>query len=671
MKRILLAAAFVLGLSAAAEAACPANFAVLKDNSASTFNMGLISDPNGNCQSYVAATLQGTLPAFAATPTVNLGTIGGVATQTTSAAILAALGSPFQAGGTIGNTSFAATQATASALNATVVGTGTFAVQLSGATNNINNIAGTISLPTGASTLAGQNVTRTPVAAGTATATNADLIGAQYLTTQPTMTNTQQASLLTSSRGELLVSPGASGFPVTLTSTTITGTVAATQSGTWNVGLSAGSNAIGSITNTTFAATQATASNLNATVVGTGTLAVQATLQASATTAIGKVDPNTIGLWGLAASTQNGTTPTNGALMMGQFNTTPTTITSGNVSPFQLDANGNLLVNVKVGGGGGSSGAVFGPTAVGSANANPPVVIGGTTTGAAGQNVVGAAVKLGSTASLATDTSLVTNESPNSQISVAVGTAADAPCTLPATTTACSQVALAKATANVANGAVAAGTNIIGKVGIDQTTPGTTNGVQVVAALPAGTSIVGKFGIDQTTPGTTNGVAPATASSWGIGAIASAVPANAHYLSGAARSSEPSAATTGNLTGGMFDLVGKQVTSPYSNRENQARASGSSTTTSAITLMAAAGAGIKNYVTDLSCTRSDAGTSAITVTLNDSSSMPIDIPNNGGGGGYTHTFNTPLVTSANTALTATPSSGVSTLHCTATGFTGY
>ena len=40
--------------------------------------------------------------------------------------------------------------------------------------------------------------------------------------------------------------------------------------------LAAGSNAIGSITNTSFAVTQATAASLNATVVGTGTFAVQA-----------------------------------------------------------------------------------------------------------------------------------------------------------------------------------------------------------------------------------------------------------------------------------------------------------------------------------------------------------------------------------------------------------
>jgi hypothetical protein len=46
-------------------------------------------------------------------------------------------------------------------LNATVVGTGTFPTQLTGATNNINNIAGTISLPTGAATSALQTTGNT------------------------------------------------------------------------------------------------------------------------------------------------------------------------------------------------------------------------------------------------------------------------------------------------------------------------------------------------------------------------------------------------------------------------------------------------------------------------------------------------------------------------------
>jgi len=54
--------------------------------------------------------------------------------------LITALGSPFQAGASIGNTTFASTQATAANLNATVVGTGTFAVQL--ATNTpVGNVA--------------------------------------------------------------------------------------------------------------------------------------------------------------------------------------------------------------------------------------------------------------------------------------------------------------------------------------------------------------------------------------------------------------------------------------------------------------------------------------------------------------------------------------------------
>jgi hypothetical protein len=70
-----------------------------------------------------------TLPAFASTPTFNCGTgcyqatqpisasslplPAGAATQTTLASILSALGSPFQAGASIGNTAFGANQGTA------------------------------------------------------------------------------------------------------------------------------------------------------------------------------------------------------------------------------------------------------------------------------------------------------------------------------------------------------------------------------------------------------------------------------------------------------------------------------------------------------------------------------------------------------------------------------
>jgi hypothetical protein len=57
-----------------------------------------------------------TLPAFAATPTVNLGTLNGAATQTTLASLLSAVGSPIQAtGGVVGITWGGSTLAAATA----------------------------------------------------------------------------------------------------------------------------------------------------------------------------------------------------------------------------------------------------------------------------------------------------------------------------------------------------------------------------------------------------------------------------------------------------------------------------------------------------------------------------------------------------------------------------
>jgi hypothetical protein len=50
--------------------------------------------------------LTGTLPAFAQTPTFNVGTIAGIATDASVQQVRTALGSPFQSGGSIGNTAF-------------------------------------------------------------------------------------------------------------------------------------------------------------------------------------------------------------------------------------------------------------------------------------------------------------------------------------------------------------------------------------------------------------------------------------------------------------------------------------------------------------------------------------------------------------------------------------
>lgn len=166
---------------------------------------------------------------------------------------------------------------------------------------------------------------------------------AEHLLCDPTAGATQCAGV--NSSGQLAIAG-----PVTNAGTFA---VQSAQSGTWTVqpGNTANSTAwLVTGTGGTFPATQS------------GTWNVNATLQASATTAIGKVDPNTIANWGLVASTQNSTTPTNGQLIEGQFNTSPTTITSGNVSPLQLDSAGNLLVNIKAGAGSGGTALADGST---------------------------------------------------------------------------------------------------------------------------------------------------------------------------------------------------------------------------------------------------------------------------------------------------------------------
>lgn len=187
-------------------------------------------------------------------------------------------------------------------------------------------------------------------------------------------------------------------------------------------------------------------------------------------------------------------------------------------------AGGSGLVTGYGGGGSssGSSGAVFGPTATGSAAANPPVQTGGTINGGATGNVQGFAMKAASTAPAATDPALVVAISPNGAqataalqptnaaqgsttsgqtgplVQCSVTTAAPTYTTAQTSPLNCTTGGSARVLENnsasilsAVMGAVPAGTNLIGKFGIDQTTPGTTNGVQVNAALPAGTNTIG------------------------------------------------------------------------------------------------------------------------------------------------------------------------------------
>lgn len=200
--------------------------------------------------------------------------------------------------------------------------------------------------------------------------------------------------------------PGTSGTPsgavVTVQGPTsggiavpVSGTVAATQSGTWNVGVT------GAVPLPTGAATAAnqevTAAGTTATsaqgVQGvTGGVAMPVTATnlstnmaqvAGGSTATAATGVQKVGIVGNAGAAvdfagQNAASPANAILGGAQFNTSPTTITSGNVSPLQADSAGNLKVNLVSGGTvaqGASSSGVGGSLIMGISSATVQPII--------------------------------------------------------------------------------------------------------------------------------------------------------------------------------------------------------------------------------------------------------------------------------------------------------
>ncbi len=173
-----------------------------------------------------------------------------------------------------------------------------------------------------------------------------------------------------------------------------------TQLGTINSTLGSPFQAGGSIGNTSFGATQATAANLNATVVGTGTFATQATLAAETTKVIGTVN--------------QGTSP---------WVTSGTSTVSGTVSATQ--------------------------------GTSPWIIAGGGTAGSAATGVA----TIQGIASMTPVQVTVANGSDTAE-----GTTTDSPAALPTSTTAATQIALLKTLNNTANSSIPAGTNSIGFV---------------------------------------------------------------------------------------------------------------------------------------------------------------------------------------------------------------
>ncbi len=255
-----------------------------------------------------------------------------------------------------------------------------------GGTWNLNNISGTISLPTGAATAAKQP------ALGTAGAASSDVLTVQGIAAM-TPLKVDGSGVTQPVSGTITADAGSGTFTVagTVTANAGTGTFTIQQTnitadydtgaGTQNLTMfglalpaSGGAVAGGTSSNPlridpTGTTTQPVSGTVTANA-GSGTFNIQANASvninqiagaAVSTAASGIQKVGLVGNTGAAldAAGQNAASPANELLVAGQFNTTPTTITSGNVSPLQLDSAGNLLVNVKAGGGSGGTSSSF------------------------------------------------------------------------------------------------------------------------------------------------------------------------------------------------------------------------------------------------------------------------------------------------------------------------
>lgn len=224
-----------------------------------------------------------------------------------------------------------------------------------------------------------------------------------------------------------------------------------------------------------------------------------------------------------------------------------------------------------------------------------------------------------------------------------------------------SEIAALKGIYAAATGAIPAGSNNIG--GVELIDSGGTNKAAINSSGQIGVQALPAQGAHGTLVGAVEGAAAS-------GATAGTYP---DLVGGLAVNAEPTPVSNGQAVRWSMGLEGKGIVLPYANKENMLRGNATSINTSATTLIAAQGAGIKIYVTDLACSRNDAGTSADTVTLNDTESTgnwSLDIPNVGGGGGFIKQFETPLVVAANTALTFQMSAGITTARCSAGGYAG-
>lgn len=195
--------------------------------------------------------------------------------------------------------------------------------------------------------------------------------------------------------------------------------------------------------------------------------------------------------------------------------------------------------------------------------------------------------------------------------------------------------------------------------------------------LAAGTAAIGKLaansGVDIGDVDVTSIVMPTGANAAPVqGTVAhdSAAANNPVLLGAKAVSSEPAAVANADVAMLLTDLVGKLITLPYANPENFVKgATAVITDTTRTAVIAAQGAGVKLYITQILVTNSDATVGTV-VNIEDDTTTIYSGYAAAAGGGFSCTFPVPLVITANKALNASCVTTSSETRVSASGYKG-
>jgi hypothetical protein len=166
-------------------------------------------------------------------------------------------------------------------------------------------------------------------------------------------------------------------------------------------------------------------------------------------------------------------------------------------------------------------------------------------------------------------------------------------------------------------------------------------------------------------------VNPGTIATWGLAANGGTLATNGLQIAGQAVNAEATATTNGKQVTASFDLVGKQITSPFANKENYVKGTTAAMTGTSSTQVIAAVSSQKLYITAIHCNNSSSTATLVSIQDGSGGTTLDTLAANSAYGGEDRSGASPLfwTTAGNGLYAADVTTGASVI-CQASGYSG-